>query len=147
MSTFLNPYRPVDSYSELRRDMDDLMSSWVGRRGNTTRGEVFVAPLDVHETDKEFVVRMDAPGVSEKDIKVSCHGDVLTIAGERKSEKTETRGTVRYAERSYGSFSRSMTLPTHVAHDQIRARYTQGVLEVVVPKAPAAQQREIKVEV
>lgn len=148
MST-LNPYRPNDVFSDLRRDMDDAFTSWFGRNRGLAAptAEVWLAPLDVHESDKEYTVRIDAPGLSEKDLKVSCHGDVLTLSGERKNEKSESRGTLRYTERSYGSFSRSMRLPVHVAHEQIRARYANGVLEVVVPKAPSAQQREIKVEV
>jgi HSP20 family protein len=146
--TTLSPYRSNDVFSELRRDMDDAYASWFGRnRALATQSETLLAPLDVHENEKEFTVRVDAPGLNEKDLKVNCHGDVLTISGERKSEKSETRGTARYAERTFGSFTRSMRLPAHVLHDQIRARYTQGVLEVVVPKAPSAQQREIKVEV
>ena len=148
MST-LNAYRPNDVFSDLRRDMDGAFATWFGRNRALAAqdGDAFFAPLDVHESDKEYTVRMDAPGLTEKDFKVTCHGDVLTLSGERRNEKSETRGATRYAERSFGSFARTMRLPVHVAHDQIRARYTHGVLEVVVPKAPSAQQREIKVEV
>lgn len=148
MST-LNAYRPNDVFADLRRDMDDTLATWLGRGRSLAAppGDSWFAPLDVHESDKDYTVRVDAPGLTEKDLKVSCHNDVLTISGERKYEKSETRGAVRYTERSYGNFARSMRLPMHVAHDQIRARYTNGVLEVVVPKAPSSQQREIKVEV
>jgi HSP20 family protein len=148
MST-LSPYRPNDVFADLRREMDDAFASWFGRSRlfGAPGTEAWFAPLDVHESDKEYTVRVDAPGLTEKDLKVSCNGDVLTISGERKNEKSESRGTMRYTERSFGSFSRSMRLPVHVAHDQIRARYQNGVLEVVVPKAPSAQQRDIKIEV
>ena len=146
----LSPYRPSDVFSDLRRDMDDAFGTWLGRGrapAAWSNSEAFFAPLDVHEGEKEFTVRMDVPGVTEKDIKVTCNANVLTISGERKNERGETRGAARYSERAYGSFSRSMTLPVHVAHDGIRAKYIHGVLEVVVPKAASAQQREIKVEV
>lgn len=145
----LSPYRPSDVFADLRRDMDDAFGGWLTRSRGTAAyntNEGFFAPLDVHESDKEFTVRMDVPGVSEKDIKVTCNGNVLTISGERRAEKTETRGAVRYSERTQGSFARTMNLPVHIAHDGIRARYVNGVLEVVVPKAASAQQREIKVE-
>jgi HSP20 family protein len=143
----ITPYRPRDLFFDLRRDVDDVFSSWLsGPRSRTLSSDTFFAPLDVHETDKDFTIRMDVPGVTEKDVKVTCHGDTLTISGERRAEKTETRSTARYTERTYGSFTRSMTLPVHVQHDAIRARYSNGVLEVVVPKAPSAQQREIKIE-
>lgn len=145
----LTPYRPSDVFSDLRRDMDDAFGGWLARGrapSSVAAPDSFFAPLDVHESDKEFTVRMDVPGVTDKDIKVTCNGNVLTISGERRSEKSETRGSMRYNERAHGSFSRSMSLPVHVAHDGIRARYLNGVLEVVVPKAPSAQQRDIKVE-
>lgn len=143
----LTPYRPNDLYADLRRDMDDVFNTWFGRGRNVaTQPDTLFAPMDVHESEKDFTVRMDVPGVTEKDVKVTCHGDVLTISGERRNEKSETRGARRYSERSYGSFSRSLTLPVHVQHDGIRAKYTHGVIEVVVPKAASAQQREIKVE-
>ncbi len=145
----LTPYRPSDVFSDLRRDMDDAFGGWLARGrapSSMAAPDAFFAPLDVHESDKEFTVRMDVPGVTDKDIKVTCNGNVLTISGERRSEKSETRGSMRYNERAHGSFSRSMSLPVHVAHDGIRARYLNGVLEVVVPKAPSAQQRDIKVE-
>ncbi len=145
----ISPYRPSDVFSDLRRDMDDAFATWFGRSrapAGWTGSEAFFAPLDVLEGEKDFTVRMDVPGVSERDIKVTCNGNVLTISGERRNDKPEGRGAVRYSERAYGAFSRSMTLPVHVAHDGIRARYANGVLEVVVPKAPSAQQREIKVE-
>ncbi len=147
----LTPYRPTDVFAELRRDMDDVMNSWFThaprQMARAQSQSTLFAPLDVHETEQDFVVKLDVPGMNEKDIKVTCHGDTLTIQGERKGEHTETRGNVRYSERSFGSFNRSMTLPAHVKHDQIRARYQNGVLEVVVPKAPSATARDIKVEV
>jgi len=144
----LSPYRPSDLFADLRREMDDAFSPWFGRGRALSGGapEVYFAPLDVHESDKEYTVRVDAPGMSEKDFKITCNGNVLTVSGERRAEKTETRGKAHYSERSYGSFSRSMTLPIDVAHDGIRAKYAQGVLEVVVPKQPGGRQREIKVE-
>lgn len=143
----LSPYRPSDLFADLRREMDDAFSTWSGRnRALAGAPEVYFAPLDVHESDKMYTVRVDAPGMSDKDIKITCNGNVLTVSGERHAEKTEMRGKAHYSERSYGSFSRSMTLPNDVAHEGIRAKYTQGVLEVVVPKQPGVRPREIKVE-
>lgn len=144
----LMPYRPDDLFADLRREMDDAFNVWFRRpRGAAPEGaEPWFAPLDVHESEREFTVRVDAPGLTEKDLEVTCNGNVLTIAGERRQEKTEGRGQARYTERAWGRFSRSMTLPVNVAHDAIRARYSHGVLEVTVPKAPSAQQRAIKVE-
>ncbi len=147
----MTPYRPSNElFADLRREMDDVLSSWFGRGTSRAvgawRGEAFFAPVEVQEKDNNYIVKLDVPGVREDDIKVTLQGDVLTIRGERKEEKSETRGDVRYSERSYGSFSRSLTMPSHVQAEGVRARTTQGVLEVMVPKAPGAPHREVKVE-
>ncbi len=147
----MTPYRPsTELFADLRREMDDVLSSWFGRGTSRAvgawRGEAFFAPVEVQEKGDNYIVKLDVPGVREDDIKVSLQGDVLTIRGERKEEKNEVRGDVRYSERSYGSFSRSLTMPSHVQSDGIRARTTQGVLEVVLPKVPGVQHKDVKVE-
>lgn len=141
-----------DLFAQMRRDMDELFRSWWGSTPSTvslrdwTHGGQFLAPVDCHETEAEYVVRMDAPGMVEKDLKISVQGDVLTLSGERRDEKTEEKGQRRYTERSFGMFTRSLTLPMAVKVDQVRARYKDGVLEVRLPKSEKTPVREIKVE-
>jgi HSP20 family protein len=103
--------------------------------------------VDVEETPEDFVVRMDLPGVAQKDVKVSLMGDTLTIRGERKHEAEHKEGSWHRVERAYGSFERTFTLGAGVRNDKVKASYKDGVLEVRVPKAEEARLREIEVQV
>lgn len=145
-------YSTQDLFEDMRREMQEMMNSFFGRPvwpvlPAWPRTDRFFTPIELKETDSEYLLRMDIPGVSEKDIQVTCQGDVLTVKGERKSEKAEDRGGVRYSERAYGSFQRTIELPSAIKHEGIRARYKDGVLEVTIPKAAKTPTQEIKVEV
>jgi len=98
-------------------------------------GSQFVPSLDVHETDKEFQISVETPGMCEKDIDISISGDALIISGEKREERKEdSKGTYRL-ERRYGSFSRSIPLPENcVDADKAEASYKNGVLIVKLPK-------------
>jgi len=98
--------------------------------------------VDVVETDKEIRVTVELPGLDEKDINVSLARDVLTISGEKKQAKKERRGNYYRAERSYGSFRRSIQLPTQVQADKVDAVFRKGVLSITLPKTEAAQKRK-----
>lgn len=148
----ITPYsqRPTDIFAQMRKEMDDLITSWFGRAALAPVGPSsfasMPAPLDLRETENEFVVRVDLPGMSEKDIKVTFQNDTLTVRGERREEKSETKGETRYSERSYGMFSRTITLPASVKGEEIRARYKDGVMEIHLPKVQKTAAREIKIE-
>ncbi|HEY2955982.1 MAG TPA: Hsp20/alpha crystallin family protein [Candidatus Eisenbacteria bacterium] len=107
----------------------------------------FTPAVDVEETADEYVVRVDLPGMTQKDVKVNLMGDTLTIRGERKQESDRKDGNMHRIERVYGSFERSFRLGTPVRGDQVKAQYRDGVLEVQVPKAEEAKVREIEVQV
>ena len=110
------------------------------------QSEKLFAPLDLCETENEYIVKMDVPGLQENQINVSCHGETLTISGERKEEKEETKGNVHHSERHYGTFRRGVSLPGAVKPEDVRARYVDGVLEVHLPKAQKTVSRDIRVE-
>jgi HSP20 family protein len=99
----------------------------------------------VFEKDNKLVVKAEIPGMKEEDIDVSVVGDTLTIKGERKAE-TEVKDEDYYrCERSYGSFFRSIPLPSAVDANKIEASYENGVLEVTLPKTAAAKRKKVKV--
>ena len=108
---------------------------------------LFSPAVDIEETPEAFVLRVDLPGISQKDVKVSLTGDILSIRGERKDESVRKGGTYHRTERVYGAFERTFTLSTPVRTDGVRAQYRDGVLEVHVPKAEEARAREIEVQV
>lgn len=102
--------------------------------------------FDVKETADAFIFRADVPGVLEKDIEVMRTGNRLTITGKRESEKEEKGETFYTCERSYGSFSRSFTLPDAIDPELIKADMKDGVLNIVVPKKPGAMAQKIEVK-
>ncbi|MBX9692306.1 MAG: Hsp20/alpha crystallin family protein [Cyanobacteria bacterium] len=95
------------------------------------------------ETDKELLIKVELPGMTEKDLDISITGDLLTISGEKKQEKEETEKGWYRMERQYGSFSRSIPLPYEIDRDKAEALYKHGVLTVKLPKS-AAQQKSAK---
>jgi HSP20 family protein len=113
------------------RLMDELMRS----TGNGNRVTGFTPLVDVHETDAEYLVKIDLPGVKADDVNVEVNENVLSISGARVADET---GKAQLVERPYGSFVRTLTLPQGVDSDSIEAAYQDGVLELRIPK-PAEQ--------
>jgi HSP20 family protein len=103
--------------------------------------------MDLVETEHDFVLRADLPGMSEQDIKIEFQENVLTISGERKAEHEERREGYYRIERSSGAFSRSLTLPEGVDPQLVRARFDRGVLEVQIPKPEARKPQKISISV
>ena len=132
---------------KIQDEVNRLFDGVLGWPQNGELQTLFAPPVDVEESAEEFIVRLDLPGVSQKDVKVSLLGDTLTIRGERKSETNCKDGSLHRSERAYGQFERSFTLGTPVRNDQVKATYKDGVLEVRVPKAEEARKREIEVQV
>ncbi|MDH3257552.1 MAG: Hsp20/alpha crystallin family protein [Nitrospinota bacterium] len=103
--------------------------------------------MDVSETDKEFKISAELPGMDEKDIDVSVSNDLLTIKGEKKAEKEEKKKNYYRMERSYGAFQRSIPLPAEVEKDRVQANFKKGVLNIVLPKSEKAIKESKKVEI
>lgn len=103
----------------------------------------FVPSFDVKETKDAYNFKADLPGVKESDLDISLTGNRLTISGERQEEKKDEGEQYYTYERSYGSFSRSFTLPEGVDVDRVQADLKEGVLNVVVPKKPEIQAKRI----
>jgi HSP20 family protein len=132
----------------MQRRFDDILG-WpllpaVWRRIPTM--EMGWAPaIDVFEKDDRFVVKAELPGMKEEDINISIVGDTLTVKGERKTESEVKEDDYYCCERSYGSFSRSLAVPSNVDTKKIEANYEDGVLEISLPKIPEAEPKKISV--
>lgn len=102
---------------------------------------------DIQETPEAYVIHAEIPDVRKEDVKVTVHEGVLTLAGERRSEKEEKGKKYHRIERAYGRFQRSFTLPTSVDETKVAASFRDGMLNVMVPKAPPASTaaREVKI--
>jgi HSP20 family protein len=103
----------------------------------------FVPAFEVKESADAYVINADVPGIKESDIDLSIKGNVLTISGTRNAEERQEGETFYLYERSYGSFSRSFTLPDEANPESVNARLDQGVLTVTIGKKPASQPRKI----
>lgn len=103
--------------------------------------------VDIFEEDDKIVVRADLPDMKEEDLEVNVEDDTLTLRGERKFEHESKKDNFHRIERTYGSFSRSFTLPETVDAEKIAARYDKGVLEVTLPKKQEAPKKSRKVKV
>lgn len=103
--------------------------------------------VDVAERNDEYVVKVELPGVSKDDVKITMQDNVLTIRGEKKEEKETKESSYHRVERSYGSFQRFFTLPTTVKSDKVDASYKDGILTISLPKAEEAKPKQIEVKV
>ena len=147
MTVSLRPMRDVREPSLLRRE--DLFSGFERRIDNLfdqvfgpslvtyvmpeTRG-VFTPRIDIKETKKDFRIVSELPGLDQKDIDVSVHDHRLTISGEKREEKEETGSDYYHVERSFGHFSRGISLPDTVMIDKVKSVFKNGVLTITLPK-------------
>jgi HSP20 family protein len=111
------------------------------------RFAAFSPSIDISETDKEIVISAELPGMEDKEIDVSVSKDALTIKGEKKEEKEEKGKSYYRMERSYGSFSRTIPLPTEIDADKTTAEFKKGVLTIKMPKTPEAIKETKKVSI
>ena len=107
----------------------------------------FIPPVDVYEDEHSVMLRLEIPGISEKDLNVKIENNTLTVQGERKFKSEEKEENFHRIERRYGSFVRSFTLPNTVNPEDVHANYVNGVLEIKLGKRAEARPKQIKVAV
>lgn len=141
-------YEPWSLFNRLHRQLDQAFNNTTAAAADVSAPSVSWIPrVDIYEEAERFVVLADVPGVEAKDIDITAENGVLTIRGERRSEKKETdKNGYERVERTSGSFLRRFTLPESANTETIKAKQTNGVLEVSIPKHPQVQPRRISVE-
>jgi HSP20 family protein len=107
----------------------------------------FAPPVDIYEDEHNITLKLEVPGIDQKDIDVRIENNTLTVHGERKIEKEEKEENFRRVERQYGEFTRSFTLPSSVDPEQVSAHYDNGVLKIKLAKKAEAKPKQIKVNV
>ncbi len=127
------------------RDIDRLFSSVFGTAED--RQDRFVPAMDLVEEGDHYVLRADLPGVPEQDVSIEIQDNTLTISGERRREDRSEAGGFWRVERSYGHFSRSLTLPDQTNADVVAAAFENGVLEVRIPKPEERKPRRVAIGV
>jgi HSP20 family protein len=139
-----------DPFALFRQEMNRLYDSFF--RGFElepfeSRIGAFSPHIDVTESDKDINITAELPGMDDKDIDVSISKDALTIRGEKKEEKEEKKKNYYHMERSYGSFSRTIPLPSEIDTDKVKAQFKKGVLTVTLPKTAKAVKETKKIQI
>jgi HSP20 family protein len=142
-------WEPVRELNTLQNEMNRLFNTMFDAQlpNGGTGGRRWLPAMDLAETEDEFVLRADLPGISEQDVNIELEDNVLTVSGERKGEHEEKREGVHRVERAYGSFSRSLTLPEGVNPESIKASFDKGVLTVHIPKPEERKPRKVAISV
>jgi HSP20 family protein len=147
------PVRSSEAVGRLRRNIHEALSRWLPRRKSSGNGKEELPsafdgvdpPISLEETDDEVVVVAEMPGFDEKDFSVEVMDDRLILRGSNKQETEERGRNFYYAERSFGSFTRVLPLPCEINVTSASARYKNGLLRVVLPKAEHAKAKRIQV--
>ena len=142
----LRRYEPWYLVNRLQQDLDRLFGNPALSDEPQQSVADWVPPVDIREEDKQFVIHADLPGVEPKDIDVTLEKGVLTIRGRRELEAREERQGFRRVERQSGQFYRRFSLPDTADSTAVKARFTNGVLEVAIPKQAQVLPRRINVE-
>ena len=138
-------YEPWGLLDQMRRELEQSMDSRTAE-GSSMATSDWVPAVDIKEEENDFVIVADIPGVDPKDIEVHMDNGVLTIKGEKESEKKEEREGYKRVERTYGSFYRRFGLPDTADPEKISAKSNNGVLEVRIAKHEKVQPRKISVD-
>lgn len=142
--TRVSTWPTLSRLNDIRDEIDRFFESPLSR---TSEFLGWTPAFDVYEEKDKYIVKAELPGMKKEDINVSLHDGNLIISGERKSE-TKSEGTEVYrAERYFGKFQRSVSLPPTVAAGKVAAEYKDGVLTVTLPKSEEAKPRQIEVNV
>ena len=146
--TQLTRRTPNRTLRDLQREVDSLFDQFFGRTdgGDGSTSAVWSPSTDLVETDEDFRLHLDVPGMSTEDISINLQNRTLTVSGERASERTDESEEFVRVERAFGSFHRTFTLPDAVDADSIEASYDNGVLTVTVPKTEESTRRQIEIQ-
>jgi len=146
--TVLTRFEPFREFTTLQDRMNRLFRDSFGdTREEALSTSTFAPPVDVYEDEHNITLKIEVPGIDEKDIDVRIENNTLVVHGERKFEKEEKEENFRRVERQYGSFTRSFTLPNTVDTDHVQAQYDKGILKVQLAKKTEAKPKQIKVNV
>jgi HSP20 family protein len=146
-------WEPVRELGTIQNEMNRLFDTFFapgpgnGGGGSGTPLRRWIPAMDLAETEDDFVLRADLPGLSEQDVNIELEDNVLTVSGERKAEHEEHQEGYYRVERASGSFSRSLTLPEGVNPDSVKATFDKGVLEVRIPKPEEKKPRKVAISV
>ncbi|HEY5625365.1 MAG TPA: Hsp20/alpha crystallin family protein [Dehalococcoidia bacterium] len=144
--TRLVRWDPFSEFHGLRRAMDHLFDDFTPATAWQGEPSELTFPVDIAETDSDVTVKATLPGVKPEDVEITVSDGILTIRGESRHEETTEEKNYHRREIRYGAFSRSVPLPAHVDQEQAEAEFTDGVLQVRLPKSEQNRPKTIKVK-
>ena len=144
-------WEPIGELNTIQNEMNRLFNTFFDQPASAGRGSGdasrrWVPAMDLVETGDHYVLRADLPGLSEDDVALQMHDNVLTISGERKAEHENRQEGYHRLERAFGGFSRSLTLPDGVDPDGVEAHFDRGVLEIRIPKPEQKKPRQVQIK-
>jgi HSP20 family protein len=147
--TMITRWDPLREFATIQDRMNRLFRDSYGNEGReeALNNTAFAPPVDVYEDEHSVTLKIEVPGIDEKDIDVRIENNTLTVHGERKFEKEEKEENYRRVERQYGNFTRTFTLPNTVDQESVQADYDKGVLKIKLAKKQEAKPKQIKVNV
>jgi HSP20 family protein len=147
--TLITRWDPIREFATIQDRMNRLFRDSYGNEGReeALSNTAFAPLVDVYEDEHNVTLKIEVPGIDEKDVDIRIENNTLTVHGERKFEKEEKEENYRRVERQYGSFTRTFTLPSTVDQESVQADYEKGVLKVKLAKKAEAKPKQIKVNV
>ena len=146
--TLITRFDPFREFVTLQDRMNRLLrDSRADGQDEALTTSSFAPPVDVYEDEHSVTLKIEVPGIDEKDIDVRIENNTLTVHGERTFEQEEKEENYRRVERQYGSFTRTFTLPNTVDQESVQADYDKGVLKIKLAKKQEAKPKQIKVNV
>jgi HSP20 family protein len=143
--TYITRYQPFGDFASLQSHVNRLFNEFTRGSDELSTSGSFVPATDVYEDEHSITLKMEIPGIEEKDLDIRLENNTLTVRGERNFEKEEKEENFHRIERSYGSFVRSFTLPNTVESDKVEANYANGILKIRLAKREEAKPKQIKV--
>lgn len=143
-------WSPLKELEDMKRDMDRMFEElFAGRRPRWSKPDpgVVIPGVELFDRQNDLVLRAELPGVVKEDIDLTITKDAITIKGELKRDESVKTDDYFIAERSYGTFSRTVQLPFEIDEEKVDAAFRQGILEVIMPKKEDAKPKETRIEV
>ena len=145
--TFLTRFEPFREFASLQNQMNRLLQQEPQGSEESLLQTRFAPPVDIYEDEHSYTLKLEVPGIDEKDVNVKLENNTLTVSGERKFEKDEKEENYRRVERRYGLFVRSFTLPATIDSENVTADYDKGLLKIRLAKKVEAKPKQIKVTI
>ena len=143
----LKHWEPFGEADTLRKEMDNLLERFIPDFGRSLDGAIFVPSAEIDETDTEFHLKLEIPGMSADDLDIEVSDAAVSVTGERKSETQSEENGSRRSEFYYGKFERYIPFPSHIERDKVVAEYKDGILKLTLPKSKEQADKPVKVKV